>query len=332
MARVLKPVGHEDRLSLVEHLDELRTRLIVAAIAFAACFALCLWQNDLILDVLNRPLEQAQKDRTTAGTFEQADIFQREAAQAFGSLSQAAQALARTNPEAALALERASREALEASRARPRAGPRQPVTIGVGEPFTATLRVAAYGAFLLALPLLLYQAYAFVLPAFSPRERAVALPLMLMVPFLFVAGVVFAYLFVLPSAVNFLQNFNDDNFDILLGARDFYRFAILLLMVMGLLFQVPVGILAVTRLGIVTPAQLRGGRRYAILVIAVLAMLLPGTDPVTMLLAMAPLVVLYEGSILLASLLDRRAARHAERDLDEDDDDDEWPVLYRDDD
>jgi len=332
MARVLKPVGHEDRLSLVEHLDELRTRLIVSAVAFAACFALCLWQNDRILDLLNRPLEQAQSQGKNPGAFEKVEDFQVQVGEAAGSLAAAATALARENPGAADELRRAARELRQAEAVTPPAGqPRQPVTIGVGEPFTATLRVAAYGAFLLALPLLLYQAYSFVLPAFSPRERSIALPLMLMVPFLFVAGVVFAYLFVLPSAVNFLQNFNDDNFDILLGARDFYRFAILLLMVMGLLFQVPVGILAVTRLGIVTPAQLRAGRRYAILVIAVLAMLLPGTDPVTMLLAMAPLVVLYEGSILLASLLDRRAARVAERD-DADDDDDEWPVLYRDDD
>jgi sec-independent protein translocase protein TatC len=78
---------------------------------------------------------------------------------------------------------------------------------------------------------------------------------------------------------------------------------------MGVLFQVPIGVLAVTRVGIVTPKQLRQGRRYAILVIAVLAMLLPGQDPFTMLMMMAPLIVLYEGSILLASLLDRRAER-----------------------
>ena len=68
-----------------------------------------------------------------------------------------------------------------------------------------------------------------MLPAFSPRERQVALPLMLMVPVLFIAGVVFAYFVVLPSAIDFLQNFNDDSFDILLQARDYYRFAIIFL-------------------------------------------------------------------------------------------------------
>jgi sec-independent protein translocase protein TatC len=187
------------------------------------------------------------------------------------------------------------------------------VTLGVGEPLTATLTVAGYAALLIALPLLLYQLYAFVLPAFSPTERQVAVPLMLMVPFLFYAGVVFAYFLVLPAAVNFLQNFNDDSFDVLLQARDYYKFSILVLGVMGLLFQLPIVILAVTRMGILTPAQLRKHRRYAILIIAILAALLPGGDPVTMLLMMLPILVLYEGSILLAALLDRRAARAAAR-------------------
>jgi sec-independent protein translocase protein TatC len=78
---------------------------------------------------------------------------------------------------------------------------------------------------------------------------------------------------------------------------------------MGLLFQLPVVILAITRMGILSVKQLRSGRRYAIVVIAVIAMLLPGTDPVTMLSMMLPMVVLYEVSILLAALMDRRAAR-----------------------
>ena len=128
------------------------------------------------------------------------------------------------------------------------------MTLGVGEPFTQTLTVAFYFALLFALPLILYQAYAFVLPAFSPRERRVALPLMAMVPFLFIAGVVFAYFLVLPAAIGFLQNFNSDEFDVLVQAKSLYSFAILTLIIMGVLFQMPVGMLALTRLGVVTPA------------------------------------------------------------------------------
>jgi sec-independent protein translocase protein TatC len=123
----------------------------------------------------------------------------------------------------------------------------------------------------------------------------------------------------MPAAVNFLQNFNDDNYDILLQARDYYKFAIMVLAAMGLLFQMPIVILAVTRMGILSTTQLRKNRRYAILVIAVIAMLMPGQDPVTMLSMMLPMIVLYEGSILLASLLDRRAARARAREAAGDD-------------
>jgi sec-independent protein translocase protein TatC len=189
---------------------------------------------------------------------------------------------------------------------------RRPVTLGVGEPFTATVRIVAYAALLLSLPVILFEAYAFILPAFSRRERQVALPLMVMVPFLFIAGVVFAYFMVLPNAIGFLQNFNASNYDILIQARDFYKFSITVLIAMGVAFQVPVGILAITRMGIITTRQLRHSRRYAFLACAVVAMLLPGQDPVTMLSLLVPLYLLFEGSILLASVLDRRAARTEE--------------------
>ena len=178
------------------------------------------------------------------------------------------------------------------------------MTLGVGEPFTATVRVAAYAAFLLALPLLLYQAYAFVLPAFSREERRVVLPLMTMVPFLFIAGVVFAYFMVLPNAIDFLQNFNDDNFDILLQAKDYYRFAILVLARWASASRCRSGFSRSPAWGS-SPSPSSGTRGgTAILGIAVVAMLLPGQDPVTMLSLMVPLYVLFEGSILLAALLD----------------------------
>jgi len=210
-------------------------------------------------------------------------------------------------------LRQAERSAAATAAKTPSLSAKRPVTLGVGEPFTATFKVAAWAALLLAFPLLLYQAYAFILPAFSPREREVALPLLLGVPFLFAAGVAFAYYMVLPPAISFLQNFNDDSYDILLQARDFYSFEIMVLIAMGALFQIPVGIIAATRMGVITPTQLRQGRRYAIVIIAVIAALLPGQDPVTMLMLAAPLWVLYEASILFASLLDRRAARARER-------------------
>jgi sec-independent protein translocase protein TatC len=312
MATALRPIAHEDRLSLVEHLDELRTRIILCLVVFVAAFGLCFWQNDGILEIMDRPLEKSAFHKGSDDPLEKSATFQQAQKRVLLQLAVISRELGRSEdltPALKAQWLDLSRVAAAGAAAAPKASARRPVTLGVGEPFTVTFKVVGYAALLLSLPFLLYQAYAFVLPAFSPRERAVALPLMAMVPFLFAAGVVFAYYMVLPNAINFLQNFNDDNYDILLQARDYYRFSIMVLIAMGIAFQVPIGILAVTRVGIVTPRQLRKNRRYAILVIAVLAMLLPGQDPVTMLILMAPLIVLFEGSILLASLFDRRAER-----------------------
>ena len=320
MPPVLRPVGHEDKLSLVEHLDELRTRIIVSLVLFTACFGLCFWQNDRVIDIVNRPVEKTafKKDAKTKDPLEQSATFQQETKKAFAQLRAY---IAVRQAGGASAREVAAVRRLEAALARaiaaaPNRAARRPVTLGIGEPFFATLRVAGYAALLLCLPLLLYQLYAFVLPAFSPRERAVALPMMALVPFLFYAGVLFAYFVVLPNAINFLQNFNDDQFDILIQAKDLYQFSVMVLLALGALFQIPVAILLLTRAEIVSVQQLRQNRRYAILVIAILAMFLPGTDPVTMLLCMAPLLVLYEGSILLAALLARRSAATTDPDLD----------------
>jgi sec-independent protein translocase protein TatC len=315
----LKPIGHDDRLSIVEHLTELRTRLIICVVGFSLVFGVCLWQDNRILDIVNKPLADVANAKPcdeTRDPLEQADCWQQSQRRVNVQLAAAADALAESaaaDPELrkeAEALQAAADAAVEAT---PQTSKKLPVTLGVGEPLTATLIAAGYVALLLTLPLLLWQAYAFVLPAFSPTERQMAFPLMLMVPFLFYAGVVFAYFLVLPAAVDFLQNFNDENYNVLLQARDYNKFAVMVMAAMGLLFQLPVVILAITRMGIVTPQQLRKQRRIAILVIAILAALLPGGDPVTMLLMMVPILFLYEGSILLAALLERRQARARER-------------------
>jgi sec-independent protein translocase protein TatC len=314
MASTLRPIAHDERLSLVEHLDELRTRLIISVVAFLVALGVCMWQSDEILHIVNHPLQTATAHRSSKDPLEQADTYQREVGRAMSTIVPVLRDAARNakTPAERARAEAAAESAAKAAAGVPKASARRPVTLGVGEPFTATFRVAASAAVLLILPILLYQAYAFVLPAFSPRERQVALPVMLLAPFLFASGVAFAYFLALPKAISFLQNFNADQFDILIQARDLYSFSIMVMGVMGLLFQVPIGIVALTRTGILTTAQLRSGRRYAFLIIAVIAMLMPGQDPVTMLIMMVPLLVLYEGSILVSALLDRRAAR-AER-------------------
>jgi sec-independent protein translocase protein TatC len=337
MATRLKPIAHDERLSLVEHLDELRTRIIICIVTFAVVFGVCLWQDDRILEFVNEPLAQTANAKPcdeTRDPLEQATCWQQAQKRVNERIATTARSLADSasgDAELRRQAEALSRAATAAAEASPRGDPKRPVTLGVGEPLTATLTVAGYAALLISLPLLLYQLYAFVLPAFSPTERQVALPLMLLVPLLFYGGVAFAYYLILPAAVDFLQNFNDDAYDVLLQARDYYKFAVMVLAAMGALFQLPLLILAITRMGILTPRQLRKNRRYAILVIAIVAALLPGGDPVTMLLIMIPIVFLYEGSILLAALLDRRAARARAREEDAEAADNELTPLDPDD-
>jgi sec-independent protein translocase protein TatC len=246
--RRLRPISHQDRLTVVGHLDELRTRIVVSLMVFAVAFGLCIWQNHVILDIVNRPLP----------------------------------------------------------------GDVRPITFGVTEPFMTTITNAAYAAILLCLPIVLYQLYAFLLPAFSPSEKRLALPMMLMIPCLFVAGVVFCYFVVLPPAAKFLLQFNQSQFHVEVRAREYYSFVTLTSLAMGLGFQVPVVILALVRIGITSVEGLRRNRRYAFLVIAVVAALLPTVDPVSMLIEMVPLLALYEAGILLARAFGRGRAEPVE--------------------
>ncbi|HVO54989.1 MAG TPA: twin-arginine translocase subunit TatC [Solirubrobacterales bacterium] len=242
MPRRVKAVSHEDRLSLVEHLDELRARLIVCIAVLGVALALCFWQNHLLLEIASGPLPSGHK---------------------------------------------------------------QLITFSVTEPFTTTVTVAAYGAIVLSLPVILWQLYAYILPAFSPREKRVVLPILLLFPALFLAGLAFSYWVVMPAALKFLLGFNDAQFNTQVRARDYYSFFSMTMLAGALVFQLPLVILAITRLGIVKIEQLTSNRRYAYLAIAIIAAALPGVDPVSMILEMVPLLILFELSILIAKVLGR---------------------------
>jgi len=235
----LRAAKFDEQMTLVEHLDELRNRIIVSAAVLVVACGLCFWQNHLLLEIANEPLPSGLK----------------------------------------------------------------PITFGVTEPFMQTLKISIYGGILIALPILLYQAYAFLLPALKPTEKRIMLPFLLLVPGLFVGGVVFSYFVVVPAALDFLLHFNRDQFNVELRASEYYSFLIVTLIALGLVFQVPMGIVALTRLGIVTPRQLSRNRRYAYLALAIVAMLLPGTDPVTMMIELAPLLALFELSVILARIV-----------------------------
>jgi sec-independent protein translocase protein TatC len=319
MATSVGRIGHEDRLSVVDHLEELRSRLIVSLAVVAVAFGLCFWQNHALLNIINKPLAHETQKQVKAGNGPLGSTYtvQQSARTVATQLELVVQALERPGSGASAATRSSLVQVtprLRAAIAHLSAAPQgnKPVTLGIGEPLTTTLGISMIFALILSLPILLYELYGFLLPAFSPEQRRVATPLMLAIPFLFIAGVCFGYFVVLPAAVRFFQNFNSGEFNVLVQASQYYHFAAVVLLAMGLVFQVPVGVLAATRAGIVTTRQLRHNRRYAILACGAVAAVLPG-DVVTLLLETVPLYLLFELSVLIARIIDHRESRRAAR-------------------
>ena len=258
----LRPVGHAEQLSTVSHLDELRTRLIACLVVIAAAFGFCFWQNHRLLHVINRPLAHQTQEQVRAGhgplgaTYTVAQSARDVAVQlhaVVGVLDAPGSRLAPGTRPALQAVERRLQRDIGRLSAPPQGD--RPVTLGIGEPFTTTVTLSFVFALILALPFVLHQAYGFLMPALDPSERRHLLPLVASIPFLFVAGVLFGYFVVLPAAVHFFQNFNSSEFNVLVQANQYYKFAATTLLAMGFLFQVPVGIVAVTRAGLITPRR-----------------------------------------------------------------------------
>jgi sec-independent protein translocase protein TatC len=181
----------------------------------------------------------------------------------------------------------------------------KPLTFSPIEPFSTSILVSLWAALLLALPVVLWQLWAFLAPALQEHRQRSVVMMVAFATLLGGAGIAFGYFVVLPAAIKFLLNFNQSQFNIEVRASEYYSFVTLTLLAMGIVFQVPMGILAATKLGITTPEKLRHNRRYAYLILAVIAMLLPGTDPITMLIELLPLIILYEISIVLARVFGR---------------------------
>ena len=317
MAKVLRPIGHDDRLSIVDHLDELRSRLIVCLLALGIAFAVCFWQNHALLDLLNRALPHNSTVTTQQGlgSVSSQSVVERNAYLSQATADRLAAASPGLSDQARQSFLNAAAASERAAKVLPHTAPAQekPITIGVGEPFTTTLTVAAYFALLFALPVLIYEAYAFVIPALSRDERRVAVPVLLVAPALFIAGVVFAFFIVLPPAVHFLQGYNHERFDVLVQAKAYYSFEIVTMLAIGLAFQLPLGLLALHRIGVINGSTLTKHWRYATVMIAVIAAAMPGADPVTTALETLPLVILFIASIVMLKIADRRAAARAAR-------------------
>jgi sec-independent protein translocase protein TatC len=301
----MRPVGHQDTLSVVGHLDELRTRLIVALATVIVAFGFCFWQNHLLLHLMNNPLARQTQAQVRAGQGPLGATYrvQQGARDVAVQVQTVAGALRQETHDPATLAHVGRR--LSADVATLSAAPQgdRPVTLGIGEPFTTTLTVTLIFALILSLPILLHQAYAFLMPAVPPERRRGMAPLGAAVPVLFVAGVAFGYFVVLPAALHFFQNFNSSQFNVLVQASQYYKFSATTLLAM-----------AATGAGVITPRQLRHNRRYAVGVCALVAAILPG-DAITMLLETLPLYGLFELSLLIASVVDRRARRREARAL-----------------
>jgi sec-independent protein translocase protein TatC len=185
----------------------------------------------------------------------------------------------------------------------------RPITLSVAEPFLTSMKVSLLAGLALAFPVVLWQLWSFLAPAVEPHAERTVLLFVLLATALLVAGVAFGYWIVLPKAVHFLTNFDDQYYNSQLRAKDYYSFVITVLLAIGLVFELPIFLLALVRLDVISTETLRRNRRLGYFIVAVIAVLLPGIDPVTTTFEIVPLVALYEASIWLAMLMERRAAR-----------------------
>ncbi len=245
MARLPRRLRHGESATLVEHLDELRSRMFVACFALLAGMAIAFPFHERILEWLMEPLPDETKL----------------------------------------------------------------VTFGVTEPFFTSFKISLAAGFLLALPVILWQIWSFLAPAFEQHAQRVVAIFVGIATGLMAGGLAFGYFVVMPRALDFLVNYDSNVYDIQLRASYYISFVTLSLVAFALIFQLPIFILALVRLGVVSAAKLRSNRRLGIVAMTAVAVALPGVDPVTTLIELAPLLALYEGSIWLAVMFERRWAR-----------------------
>ena len=247
MRRVLRSVGigtvgADDQLTVVEHLDELRRRIIISVVALVVGFAVAWVLRNAIIDLLLEPLPDGQD---------------------------------------------------------------KPITLSPTEPFFTVLKVCLWTSILMALPVWLYQLYSFVIPAVGNQSKRVMLAIVAGVSSLFVGGVAFGYFVVLPVALQFLLGFGDNLFTTEVQAGLYFGFATTLLLASGLMFEVPVAMVAFARMGLVTAQIYRKQWRIAVVAIAAIAAVLPGGDPLSMFLLMIPQFALYALGVWLSSMFGR---------------------------
>jgi sec-independent protein translocase protein TatC len=182
----------------------------------------------------------------------------------------------------------------------------KPITLSPAEPLMTALWVSFWAALLITLPIVVWQAWGFFAPAVEERHERPVRWLVLFAAGLLVAGVVFGYYVALPAAVHYLTNFDQELFNIQLRARDYYSFTVMVLVAMGIVFELPIFVLGLVRLGVLTSKKLRKNRRLGYFIVACVAVVLPGIDPITTTIEAIPLIALFELSIWLSIFVERR--------------------------
>jgi len=186
-------------------------------------------------------------------------------------------------------------------------GDKVPQTIYPTESLLVYFRIAFIGGIAIAMPVLVYQIVAFLLPGLLPEERKYLYFLIPGVTICFVAGVLFSALVMLPAAINFMQGFLETVVDNRWALDQYISFVTRVMFAMGVVFQTPLILLFLAKIGLVTTDQLRGFRKYAVLLTAVVAAIItPTPDPLNMALVMGPLYLLYELGVLLVRITTRR--------------------------
>src|SRR5256886_2287640 len=248
MKRLPRRLHHGEEATLVEHLDELRSRIFVSLGALALGFVVAFVFHRHLLHWLNGP------PPTKRGN---------------------------------------------------------PITLSVAEPFLTAVKVSLMAGFGLALPVILWQFWSFLAPAVEEHSERTVMVFVALATVLLVAGVSFGYWVALPKAIHFLTNFDQHEFNIQIRAKEYYSFVLTVLLAVGLVFELPIFILALVRLNVLSTDTLRRNRRLGYFIVAIIGVLLPGIDPVTTTFETVPLLVLYESSIWLAVIVERREP-HAE--------------------
>lgn len=181
------------------------------------------------------------------------------------------------------------------------------------EPFMVRFKLALFGGVILALPVILFEILAFASPALKKNEKKLTVIVTALIVIFFAAGVVFGYYFIMPVGITWLLDIAGNQMNAVISAGEYISFAGWFMIAFGVAFETPMFIWMLVALHVLTPEQLREQWRYAYLIILIFsAVVTPDWNPVTMLLVAAPMIVLYELSILLARFTTRRRAGLAE--------------------